>query len=257
MTPQPFRLGYVPGVTPAKWARTWSQRHRTPLELVPLEAAQAEHAVREGEVCAALLRPPVDRDLLSAIVLYEETAVVVVPTDHVIAALEDGEEVTLADLDTETVLHCLDEVLDWPNGPPGSVAEHRPESTAAAIALVAAGAGVLVVPQSLARLHHRRDLTYRSLAGGPTAPVALSWVTDQKTDEIEDMIGIVRGRTVNSSRGRPTGAPAKEETPTGASRRDRSAGRTANSTGGGARRPRGNGARPGRPGGRRPRRGKR
>ncbi|SED56658.1 LysR substrate-binding domain-containing protein [Ruania alba] len=253
MTPQPFRLGYVPGVTPAKWARIWSQRHATPLELVPLDAADAERAVREREVSAALLRLPVDRELLSAIVLYEEAPVVVTPTDHVVAALDDREEATLDDLATETVLHPQDDVLDWPDGLPGTVAEHRPENTAAAIALVAAGIGVLVVPQSLARLYHRRDLTYRFLTDAPVAPVALSWLTDAKTDETEDMIGIVRGRTVNSSRGRPRAQPSesvRDTPPAGGTSRGRRSGAQ------------GRGSRPHtgrspRPGGRRPRRGKR
>ena len=42
-----------------------------------------------------------------------------------------------------------------------------PATTAEAIELVAAGVGVLVVPQSLARLHHRRDLAYRPLTDAP------------------------------------------------------------------------------------------
>ncbi|UFU02518.1 LysR substrate-binding domain-containing protein [Ruania suaedae] len=199
MTSPAFRLGYVPGVTPAKWATIWRERHRTGLELVPLDVLDAERAVREGEVAAALLRPPVDREVLSAIVLYEEASVVVVPADHVVAALERDEPVQPADLSEEPVFHPIEDILGVP---PGRVLEYRPPTIAEAIPLVAAGTGVLVVPQSLARLHHRRDLTYRFLAEGPLAPVALCWPTERTTDEVEDLIGVVRGRTVNSSRGR-------------------------------------------------------
>ncbi|WP_159623295.1 LysR substrate-binding domain-containing protein [Ruania rhizosphaerae] len=210
MTTPSFRLGYVPGVTPAKWAGIWRERHRTELELVPLAVGDAESAVREGDVAAALLRPPVDREVLSAIVLYEEACVVVTPIDHVIAALERDEPVTSEDLADEAMLHPGDDVL---GSPPGQLVEYRPPTTAEAITLVAAGTGLLIVPQSLARLHHRRDLTYRFLDGGPTAPVALCWPTDRTTDEVEDLIGVVRGRTVNSSRGRPTPPSTKPVRP--------------------------------------------
>jgi hypothetical protein len=104
------------------------------------------------------------------------------------------------------VLHPLDDVLPWER-PPGLPAFERPATTGDAIELVAAGIGLLVVPQSLARLHHRRDLTYRPVADAPASEVALSWPEDRHTDLVEEFIGIVRGRTVNSTRGRPRQDP--------------------------------------------------
>jgi hypothetical protein len=69
------------------------------------------------------------------------------------------------------------------------------------------GTGLLVVPQSLARLHHRKDLTYRPLTDAPESQVALIWPEDDPSELVEQFIGIVRGRTVNSTRGP---APAKK-----------------------------------------------
>ncbi|WP_022917141.1 LysR substrate-binding domain-containing protein [Ruania albidiflava] len=197
-----FRLGYVPGVTPAKWVRTWQQRHELPLELVPLTHPAAAEALADGHVDAALLRPPVDRDTMSAIPLYTEVTVVVAAKEHPLAALDPEEQVTAADLAEETLLHPLDDVYAGTEHLPGTVLEHRPASTAEAIQLVSAGTGLLVAPLSLARLHQRRDLVHRPLAGAPGAPVLLAWCTDRTTDAVEDFIGIVRGRTVNSTRGR-------------------------------------------------------
>jgi DNA-binding transcriptional LysR family regulator len=114
--------------------------------------------------------------------------------------------VSAEDLAEDVVLHPLDDTLDWEQLP-GRRAIERPATTADAIELVAAGVGLLVVPQSLARLHHRKDLTYRPVTGAPESRVALSWLEDETTDLIEQFIGIVRGRTVNSTRGRPP-APA-------------------------------------------------
>ncbi|WP_326943120.1 LysR substrate-binding domain-containing protein [Amycolatopsis sp. NBC_01307] len=211
--PASFRLAYVPGATPAKWVRTWAERvPEVPLQLVPVAAADATALVREHGADAALLRSPLDRDGLHAIPLYTETTVVLVPKDHVVAA---ADEVSTADLADDVVLHPLDDTIEW-ESLPGRPAVDRPETTADAIELVAAGVGVLVVPQSLARLHHRRDLTYRPVADAPQSSVALSWLEDETSDLMEQFIGIVRGRTVNSTRGRssaPAPAPAERKPP--------------------------------------------
>ncbi|MGW0876196.1 LysR family substrate-binding domain-containing protein [Streptomyces sp. NPDC002740] len=202
-----FRLAYVPGVTPAKWVRIWAERlPDTPLTLLQATPAEASEALRQGTADAAFVRLPVDRTVFSAIPLYTETTVVVVPRDHLITA---AEEVTVADLADEVVLHPLDDVLGWERLP-GEAAFERPATTEDAIELVAANIGVLVVPQSLARLHHRKDLTYRTVVDAPQSDIGLAWPEDATTELVEDFIGIVRGRTVNSTRGRAQQAPATE-----------------------------------------------
>ena len=202
-----FRLGYVPGVTPAKWVRIWNERlPRIPLELIQVSAADAPALIRSGEADAVLLRLPIDREGLHAIPLYVEKTVVVVPKDHLVTA---AHEVTTEDLADELMLYPLDDVLEW-DGPPGRVIGDRPATTADAVAVVAMGTGLLVVPQSLARLHHRKDLTYRPVTDAPESQVALSWPEDETSELVEHFIGIVRGRTVNSTRGP---APAKKKSP--------------------------------------------
>ncbi|MDJ0381677.1 LysR family substrate-binding domain-containing protein [Streptomyces sp. G-G2] len=203
-TPPSFRLAYVPGVTPTKWVRIWNERlPDVPLTLVQVTPGEAPGLLRDGGADAAFVRLPIDRTDLSAIPLYTETTVVVIPKDHLITT---SEEVATGDLADEIVLHPLDDTLDWEQLP-GKPAFERPATTADAIELVAAGIGVLAVPQSLARLHHRKDLTYRPLTGAPESRVALSWPEEETTDLVEEFIGIVRGRTVNSSRGRTPTPP--------------------------------------------------
>lgn len=206
---QEFRLAYVPGVTPAKWIRVWNERlPDVPLTLVPVSPVEACGVLREGGADAALLRLPVDGDDLSAIPLYTETTVVMVPKDHLVAAVE---EVSAEDLAEEVVFHPLDDTLGWERLP-GRPAIERPGTTADAVELVAAGVGVLLVPQSLARLHHRRDLTYRTVTDAPASRVALSWPQQEITpDLVEEFIGIVRGRTVNSTRGRAQSAAQSKD----------------------------------------------
>ncbi len=205
-------LGYVPGGTPAKWARTWAQRHpEVPLQLRAVAAADAAAAVRAGTVDVALLRLPADTSGLAVIPIYEETTVVVVPTDHLLTAVD---EITAADLDGEPTLLPLDDVLSWA-GAPGALLDHRPETTKDAIELVAAGIGAIIVPQSLARLYHRKDLTYRPITDAPTCPVVLAVPAGPQPALVEEFIGIVRGRKPSSSRGQAEPVPkrtAREKT---------------------------------------------
>lgn len=199
-------LGYVPGATPAKWSRTWAQRHPdTPLTLRAVAAADAAADVRAGTVDVALLRLPADTSALAVIPLYEEIIVAVVPADHLLSA---ADEISAADLDGEPVLLPLDDVVAWADAP-GTPTDHRPDTTEAAMELVAAGMGVLIVPQSLARLYHRRDLTYRPISDGPTCSVALAFREGSQSALIEEFTGIVRGRTPGSSRGQSQPAPKR------------------------------------------------
>ena len=212
MTPQSLTLGYVPGGTPAKWARIWAERHPgVPLQLCAVDAADAADALRAGTVDVALLRPSGDMSGLALIPLYEETTVAVVPTDHLLSAVD---EITAADLDGEPTLLPLDDAVAWA-GAPGTPVDHRPETTKDAIELVAAGMGALIVPQSLGRLYHRKDLTYRPIADAPTCPVALAFPEGPQSELVEEFIGIVRGRKAGSSRGQAQPAPkrtAREKT---------------------------------------------
>ncbi len=207
MTSRSLTLGYVPGGTPAKWARVWAQRHpEVPLQLCVVAAADAPTAVREGTVDMALLRPPADTSGLAVIPLYDEATVIVVRTDHVLSAFDTF---TAADIDGEPMLLPLDDVLAWA-GAPGSPVDHRPETTEDAIELVAAGIGALIVPQSLARLYHRKDLTYRPITDAPACPVALAFPEGPQTELVDEFIGIVRGRKPGSSRGQDQ--PAQKRT---------------------------------------------
>lgn len=216
--PTVFRLGYVPGVMPAKWVGTFTERRPgVRVELVACAAAEAAGLVRSGTVDAALARPGSEAEAgLSLIRLYDEVPVVVVPVDHVLTA---ADELTCDDLADESCLVPLDDVLGWaPRS--GAQRRHRPETTADATELVAAGLGVLVVPMSLARLHHRRDLTYRPLVDGPAAPVGLWWA-EPTSELVAEFIGVVRGRTAASSRGRQDPAVKRSAREKAAARRER------------------------------------
>jgi len=177
----PFVLAFVPGVTPGKWAGVWNERMpKVPLEVRPASVSDAVAALHDASADVALVRLPVDQTDLSVIPLYTERAVVVVPKDHVLEAFET---VTSADLVDENRLDGQD---------------------AGTVELVAANLGIAVMPQSVARALSRRDVVARIITDAPETRVALAWLDGNPDPLIQEFIGIVRGRTANSSRGEPT-----------------------------------------------------
>lgn len=196
--PPTFVLGAIPGATPGSWVDAWRERMpATELALRPLAFATQREDLLDGGLDAALVRLPIDGDALSVIPLYDEIAVVVCAADsHLTAA----DELELSDLAGEIVLVPQDDVLALEV--PGAIAASfaPPDDTEQAIATVAAGVGVVVVPMSLARLHRRKDTAYRPLRDAPTSTVALAWPADRTTPAVDAFVGIVRGRTPNSSR---------------------------------------------------------
>ena len=198
-----FRVDFVAGVSPDKWARRWKRRvaDRT-LELLPVTADEQLDAVRAGTASMALVRLPVDREGLHLIPLYEEVPVVVAPRDHVVAAFE---EVDVADLAEEVLVQGLDAVPEW-TAVAADEARQRSGgmpamSDAEVIEVVASGAGIAILPLSLARLHHRKDVVHRPVNGVAGSRIGLAWRVDDPDPGVEVFIGIVRGRTENSSRG--------------------------------------------------------
>jgi len=192
-------LGAIPGATPGGWIDAWQERMpQTELELRPIAVSTQRADLLGGELDAALVRLPIDTDGLHIIPLYDETPVVVVSSDsHLTAA----DELDIADLAGEVLIVPKDDVLGV--NVPGAVAASfaPPDDTEQAIATVAAGVGIVIVPMSLARLHRRKDTEYRPLRDGPISTVALAWPADRTTPEVDAFVGIVRGRTPNSSRG--------------------------------------------------------
>lgn len=190
-----FRVGFVTGATPDKWARTWRDRYaRDPLELVPLSEDHQEARVREGTLDMALARLPVDRDGLHCIPLYEELPVAVMGVEHLLTLEED---VALADLAEEQLV--LPHRSGWT--PEADQLAWPAMSVADAVEVVASGTGIVIVPMSIARLHHRRDVTYRVVRDLEPTRVGLIWLVENEDPWVQRFIGIVRGRTQRSSRG--------------------------------------------------------
>ena len=189
----PLRVGFVTGATPDKWARAWRDRRPEPLELVPVSEADQEPLLRDGSLDLCLVRLPVDRDGLHVVRLYDEVPVVVVPKDHFVTA---AAEVGLDDLSDEQLVRPHPsgwkpraEQLDWP-----SMSERE------ALEVVASGSGIALVPMSVARLYHRKDVVHRPVTDLPATTVGLAWLVERDDERAQRFVGVVRGRTARSSR---------------------------------------------------------
>ena len=191
---EPLRVTFVAGVTPDRWARTWRERFPdVPLELVPTEEAAQLDALRSGRAEMAFVRLPVEREGLHLIPLYDEVPVAVLPKEHLYAGLDEVVEADLAE-------------------------EHRPDLSAMtvrqAVEVVASGTGVVVLPMSVARLHHRKDVVAVPVRDLEPTQVGLAWPVTADDPRLEEFVGVVRGRTARSSRGQtPEGPTPKAGAP--------------------------------------------
>ena len=155
-----------------------------------------------------------DGEKYHSIRLYEELPVVILPVDHVLTVLD---EVPVEELAEEFLLQPASDIpayeevsRAWRESAGRIVPEGLTDKET--IELVAAGVGLYIVPMSIARFYHRKDLTYRPVAGLDTYPVHLVWPRapkgEPRSEELEallqDFIGIVRGRTATSERGSET-----------------------------------------------------
>lgn len=182
-----LRIGFVPGVTLTKWRRIWGERFRQPLAVQEVAEADQRRVVVDGAVDMCFARLPIDKSGLHVIPLYEEQPVLWISKDHILAALD---EVTADDI-AEAGTRVIDDA--------------EPES----IDLATYSAAVLRVPMSVARSGSRKDMVYLPVTDAEPTTVGLAWRIDDENPLIEEFIGVVRGRTVNSTRT----AQAKGEAP--------------------------------------------
>ena len=130
---------------------------------------------------------------------------VVVAKEHPVAAYD---EIDVADLADEHLLQDPDTVPEWRDVAtevrrrqplPGARDDRAPGRRERR-----RGRRDRVVPMSVARLHHRKDVVAVPVTGVPTTKVGLTWPVDarHRRRPVETFIGVVRGRRATSTRGR-------------------------------------------------------
>lgn len=212
--PETLRLAAIPGATPDKWLHRWHQRFpqiRLTVDYYDDGAPDGSdqlHRVAAGLADLGYLRLRADQgfsdDRFHRVRLYEELPVVCAAAEHWIAAAEDS--VSWEDIAAEPFLDPQEMLLDAA-GRPAEHAVHQPKAGAELAAaermaceVAASGAGLLVLPNSVARMLSRKDVVIRAVDGLPGYQVGLCWLRERDDEVIQEFIGLARGRKAGSGR---------------------------------------------------------
>lgn len=229
----PIRLGFTRGVSPSKWAARWKlAAPGSPLELLPIETPYG-HTDRKGhdltEDCDVVIervapsdRPvthePADGEADTSLAeesarqthhtmrLYEESVALIVARD---SELAEHEEIHLGDLALVKILDYPGHAPEWPAAEAWADPSWMPKSIPAALKLVATGLGGIIAPLPLARhlTDKREHAILRIVADDdsgenalPGSTVWATWRVDRDAVDVQQLAGVMRGRTAQSSR---------------------------------------------------------
>ncbi|WP_241095519.1 MULTISPECIES: LysR substrate-binding domain-containing protein [unclassified Leucobacter] len=229
LTPPPLRLGFARGIAPSKWERRW--RAAVPgrvLEMVPLNMAfgrtselaadcdvvierTAPGEIPEGaaEHGSVIWTPDSDTDTEAkitrhAMFLYTESMGLVVPKGHELA---DEPAVRMTDIAYTPLLDHPDHSPEWPDAEPWADPAWMPKNIRATLQLVATGAGSILMPIPLARhlINKKEHVIIPIIADPPLigSSVWATWRVGRDSSDVQQLAGILRGRTSRSSRPEP------------------------------------------------------
>lgn len=225
-----IRLGAIPGATPDKWVSRWRDRYPEfdltvdyfddagQLERIERRTADVGYIRFREDDPASVFRSRAGRkeaeqdpsseavgvggdedDLFHRVFLYREEPVVCAASDHWIAASEES-------VDRQEI--AGEAFLDPAGMMPGETPDpHTPLAGAdlaraerIALEVVASGAGLLILPNSVARMLSRKDIVIRRVEDLPGYDVGLCWLREKDGDVIQEFIGVARGRKPGSGR---------------------------------------------------------
>ncbi|GAA3606423.1 LysR family transcriptional regulator [Microlunatus ginsengisoli] len=175
-----FTVGFRPGIPVTALARRFQQSHpRVALDLVVTSARDQADLLISGRVDAGLVRSPCDADELECLPLFVEPRVVVVATNHPIAALP---RISVHELRWLGLLQSVTDVPELTGLPAesGTVRLNRTgngtfdQRAVERFERVAAGQGALVVPQSVAALYRRPELATVAVDGAGPSEVLIA-----------------------------------------------------------------------------------
>lgn len=157
-----------------------------------LTPAQVE-GLRSEQLDVAVLRPPVAGDDLVIRKITTESLLLAVPVDHRFAT---EAALDVADLAYEDFVMYADShsvvndavVRSCRAAGFGPRREHEAPDTSVLLALVAAGLGVALVPESVRALQ-LSGVVFRDIAGAATIDLALAWCRDRPSTLIDALVG--------------------------------------------------------------------
>ncbi|WP_181995779.1 LysR family transcriptional regulator substrate-binding protein [Corynebacterium diphtheriae] len=187
-------LSFATGTEPNKWFTRFEERTdhgglRTLSDDDPLSL------LVDATADLALVRLPDPRmdndDTVHVVELYQESMGVALPKEHTLTLLDVVEP---SDLDGEIINYITPPSLEV------DVAAVRTQ-----LQMVAANVGVVIAPRPLLKVLSGKLVEHREFSdpqryGQARTRIALVWKKERDGEDIQDFVGIAKGRTVQSSR---------------------------------------------------------
>ncbi|WP_151548862.1 MULTISPECIES: LysR family transcriptional regulator [Corynebacterium] len=183
-------ISYVKGTAPGKWFAR--MRERTDISFRSFESYDALADVASGEATVALARlvdatPPASLDPYHVVILYEEQPGIAVPVDSELTLLDE--------IDAEDI---AEEIITITAPDEQGVVDVA--AVKQALDVVGANVGVARAPRPLLRSFNVKSCAHRDFRGGDPTKIAVIWKKEDDCEEIQEFIGITRGRTPRSTR---------------------------------------------------------
>ena len=186
---QSLTIGFMPGITVTPAMIAFAALHPdVKVRLLRTTWEDQVAVLLDGRADVGIVRLPVDRQGLEVRPLFQEPRVVMVPVGH---RLADRRSVTVEDLAAEHLLQDPDAVPEWRDVALELQSGERPEvpvihQVEEKLELVAAGAGICVLPLSTANFYTRPDVLPLPVDGLGPNEVALAWVAARRSPLIRD-----------------------------------------------------------------------
>ncbi|MEU0924848.1 LysR family transcriptional regulator [Streptomyces malaysiensis] len=201
-TPE-LTIGFMPGITLTPATVAFTGRHPgVNVRLLRTSWDDQVEVLRDGRADVSVVRLPVDQEGLEVRPLFQEPRVVMVPAEHRLAGRSS---VTVTDLAGEHLLQDPDAVPEWRDVAVELRGRRRPDvpvihQVEEKLELVAAKAGVCVLPLSTATFYTRPDVVALPVEGIGPNEVALAWTASRRSPLIH---GFAQAAAETLTRPRP------------------------------------------------------
>jgi len=185
-----FTVAFMPGLMVTGPVRALSAHHpELTVDVVRTGWDDQVEVIRDGRADVSFVRLPVDQTGLKVLPLFSELRVAVLPTDHRLAGKES---ISISDLAEEHLLQDPDAVPEWRDIAHELRAcgnRHTPPAMRTVeekLEHVAAGHGIVVLPESTATFYRRPDVTYATIGDIGPNHVSLVWDASRRSRLIHE-----------------------------------------------------------------------
>jgi DNA-binding transcriptional LysR family regulator len=190
-----FTIAFMPGLIVTGPARTLGDNHPgLTVEVLRTERDNQTQVLHDGRADVSYVRLPVDPHRLTLHPLFSEPRVAVLPAEHRLAGKT---AIGIADLADDHLLQHPDIVPEWR----GIAAEMRSRRRTAPprvmwtveekLEHVAAGHGIVILPESTATYYQRPDVSSVPVSDIPLTQVALAYLAARRSPLLTEFAALV------------------------------------------------------------------